>query len=597
MRRVVCAAALVPVLCAGCTGETDRAPDAARPPRAIVLVTVDGLISADLALFGGSRETPAIAELARSGSAWASAWTTVPMTRPAVATYLTGMAPDHHRVTDDLFTALPADVPTLATELTAAGYRTAAFPDSSFLGPSSGLLRGFEATADTPPIPVQPWRWLPYTRPSGDLMSEFEIWLATLANGTKYFSWLHFSQPLNDAFAEFAHHPSLPARAKAKRVPESKIVGLANVDQAVGQIVQALRARGDLESALLIVAGTQGDPRGGDDEAPGAGLSLADRAIHVPVVLHLPDGRKAGRGASEAVWAPDVAATIAAAAGVRLGDGAEGISLADAVPADRVLLAWTWATRDQLGLAPARVGGSGSAIVHEGPGIAGPAPAADPVAVERIAGMLRSRSWPAPPEIPLDRAREILAARGLTFAPRLESDAALDGPSRRRVAEILVAARYLLKTNQRLPAMGALQAAFELAPDAPAVRLDWGHFLVLIASPEHGDAVQVLRRGVELYATNPEMLHWYAHAIWRESWKDAEKVLVDILPYKPEEGDVLYDLACTRSLAGDLDASVGYLRRAIEAGFRTWAVMETDTDLRALRESGRFAEVLKEYRK
>jgi hypothetical protein len=69
-----------------------------------------------------------------------------------------------------------------------------------------------------------------------------------------------------------------------------------------------------------------------------------------------------------------------------------------------------------------------------------------------------------------------------------------------------------------------------------------------------------------------------------------------ILPYKPHEADLLYDLACARSLAGRLDEAGEFLQRAIAAGFRQWEQMEADPDLRALRESGRFAEIVKAAR-
>ena len=75
----------------------------------------------------------------------------------------------------------------------------------------------------------------------------------------------------------------------------------------------------------------------------------------------------------------------------------------------------------------------------------------------------------------------------------------------------------------------------------------------------------------------------------------AEKLLQLILPHKELDGDVLYDLSCARSLAEDIPSSEEYLRAAIEAGFRNWRVIETDSDLRNLRESGRFSEVLREY--
>jgi hypothetical protein len=586
------------VLSLGCPAS---APDESRPaapsskaPRTIVLVTIDGLVAEELSAFGGARQTPALAELAASGSAWPGAWTTVPMTRPAVATYLTGLAPDRHRVTDDLFTALGPDVPTLATVLAASGYKGAALPDSDFLGPSSGLLRGFELTGDTPPVPVQPWRWLPYIRPPADLAQEFDGWIGTVPAGTSYFAWLHFSNPLLDRLADAVKPIASAHRAKARGALLAERKGIANVDAALGQIVGTLRARGDFDDALLIVAGTLGEVDGGASDPPGNGFSLAARAVRVPVVLHLPGGAKSPRAKDSFVWAPDVAATIAALAGVRLDPGAEGVSLTEAAPADRVVVSWTFALRDQLGLAPARVGRAGSTVIVDGPGTAEAQPQPDPAESVRIQGVLRSRPWPPAPGIPTDRARAILADLGLSPA-EARTIRVLDPAKRREVGQTLLYARYLTKAGVGVRGIEGFREAFTLAPDLPAVRLDFGEALVLSSSGKK-EGREVLKRGIELTPTDPEMLHWYAHAVWDDSWQEAEKVLRAILPYKPNEGDILYDLACTRSLAGDLDGSVEFLERAIEAGFRMWSLMETDPDLRALRESGRFAAVLKEYR-
>jgi len=596
MQRALCVVTLL-VLCGACPSGTDRAPaGAAVQPRAIVLVTVDGLVAEELSAFGGPRATPVLAELARTGNAWPGAWTTTPMTRPAAATYLTGLAADRHAVTDDLFIGLASDVPTLASELGAGGYRSAAFPDSSFLGPASGLLRGFEATGDTPPVPTQPWRWLPYLRPTDELVEDYESWLATLPSGSRCFAWFHFSQPLTDRLHAVVQPFVNARRKKAKNPPPPTPVGIENVDRALGSVVESLRARGDFDDALIVVAGTLGDASGGATDPPGAGFSLAERAIRVPVVLKLPRGQRSPRPAEASVWAPDVAATIAAAAGVRLGAGAEGVSLAERAPEDRVRIAWTWALRDQLGLAPARVGSAGGASVFEGPATAEPQAVGSTGDTQRIADVLASRPWPEPLRIPAKAARDLLAESGIRVPPEAPQPVVLDAAQRREVAQALLLARALLKRGQARPALDAFRAAFELAPDLPATRLDFGQALVMSASGR-AEALAVLRRGVELQPTDPEMLHWYAHALWSDSWAESEKVLRAILPYKPNEGDVLYDLACTRSLAGDLDGSVEFLRRAIEAGFRTWGLMETDPDLRALRASGRFAEVLKEYRK
>ena len=47
------------------------------------------------------------------------------------------------------------------------------------------------------------------------------------------------------------------------------------------------------------------------------------------------------------------------------------------------------------------------------------------------------------------------------------------------------------------------------------------------------------------------LLHWAAHRIWTKDNAQAEQILLQVLPHFPNNPDILYDLACSRSLAGD----------------------------------------------
>ena len=122
----------IPVLLAAllfwcCGGGAERS-DSASANFPIVLLTVDGLVAEHLSAFGGEHETAAFDSFIEEGAVWQDGWTACPMTRPAVTTYLTGLAPDRHGVTDDLTTSLSNQIPTLATLLSERGYATAAFP-------------------------------------------------------------------------------------------------------------------------------------------------------------------------------------------------------------------------------------------------------------------------------------------------------------------------------------------------------------------------------------------------------------------------------------------------------------------------------------
>jgi len=603
-QRALSSLALLAVLASvGCpSGTTDDSADRERPkPRAIILVTVDGLIAEDLSVFGGPRPTPALESLAAAGGARDDLWTAAPMTRPAAATYLTGLAPDRHGVRDNLFAALGEGVPTLATELTSAGYRTAAFPDSRFLGFQSGLLGGFEIASDPPAPLVYPARWLPDPRMPDGVATDVVAWLDSLPEGERYFAWLHFSWPVLRELRDKGNELLVAERVLAKRAERKrgKPAEVEEFDAALGRILEAIEARGDVEETLFVVAGTQGDPSGGDDEIPGSGFSLRERTLRVPLVMRLPTkvGKAAAASSSEEpVWAPDVAATIADAAGVELSAESEGVSLLGDLPEGRIVFAWSWATLDQMGLPALRAARSRSAIRIEGLGdVDLSIDGAGEREAERLAAALDGRAEASAPAVPLERARPFLEARGLRLRPVPADGRSLgDAATRRESGHELLAGRVGMRQNFRRRSEARFRAALETDPENLAARIDLGMMQAFTGKP---DALDILIPAVERYPTRPEVLHWYAHAVWQQSWEEAEELLELILPFKPNESDLLYDMACARSLAGDLTASESYLRRALDAGFRDWSHIESDPDLRNLRSSGKFSEILQEYRR
>jgi tetratricopeptide (TPR) repeat protein len=151
----------------------------------------------------------------------------------------------------------------------------------------------------------------------------------------------------------------------------------------------------------------------------------------------------------------------------------------------------------------------------------------------------------------------------------------------------------MIRRQYARPVVRLFEEVRVLDPRNPGISLDEGQ---MITSRDPERAKRILGRALEEYPTNLELLHWYAHAMWADSWETSEEIIQLILPYKPQDGDVLYDLACTRSRAGDLDESEKYLRRAIESGFTMFGHMEVDPDLRNLRKEGRLSRVLRDYR-
>jgi len=579
------------VLCApGCTHESpDRAGAPEAPPSPnLVLVTVDGLIAGELSVFGGRVATPNLDSVARDGAAWADAWTVCPQTRPAVASYLTGLAPDRHGVLDDSVTSLPDGVPTLASALAEKGYRTGAFPDSSFLSSHSGLLRGFETVADPPIVPPGRTTWLPLTRPAAEGARNFEIWLLDLPAGEPYFAWVHFSGPL------LAQMLGAESESADESTEWTRAVG--RFDEALGEILATMDARALQDRSAIVIAGTLGDVRGGESDLPGPGYSLQENAIRVPIVARLPGERP--NPVAEPLWAPDVPVTLARLGSARL-HGAEGRDLLEEDGARRPIFAWGRAPRDQMGWRSLRAvrldrmkrieGFESRTLSLDG------GREIDPDADAHLSRLLAGRARPGSPGAPLDAVLPLLASSGIEPNPVPEEGRSFGTPASRRViVQEVWAARGEVRSGRPDSAVDGYGRVLRLDPDNLASRVGLGEIQIAQGSTA---ALETLIPAVERYPGHPEVLHWYSHAIWLESWEQAENLLEVVLPFKAHDGDVLYDLACARSLAGDSPAAERYLRAAIEAGYHPWEQLETDPDLRHLRESGGFARVLRDYRR
>ncbi|MEE8412065.1 MAG: sulfatase-like hydrolase/transferase [Acidobacteriota bacterium] len=569
----------------GCAGGGSPPADDRGP---VLLITVDGLIAADLEPFGGTQPMPGLQRLADQGTVWPRALSAVPMTRPAVATYLTGVAPDRHGVRDDLFAVLPAEIPTLAERLTAAGYRTAGFPDSSFLPERSGLWRGFELVDRPPAVAISASRWLPRVRPTRLTLEAFSAWLDSLEDGTDWFGWIHLSHPLVGQLKQ--QYVSVPGSAQADDLAAYE-ESLAEFDTLLGQILDRIDARADGSETLILLAGTLGDQRRDESPTlPGSGYSLARRAVEVPVIARFPAGVEA-RAAHEGVWALDLAATVAAWTGVELSAAAEGVSLTEPAP-ERTIFSWSWALLDQMGwrrLTLARHGEQelivGSLVDDTG--------RADPARGDLLRAA-EARANPSRSGLPDDDVAALLAEFEIEADPIPEDGRDFDDAElRKKVAGNIWNARGKYQLNKN-PEANMLLTQARKAWDSRnyVAHLDQGQMLAL-----QGQSVakQVTKRAVQLRPDDPEAWHWYAHALWWSSWEDAEGIISVIQPHLANQADALYDLACTRSLAGDLQVAADYLGRAYLAGYRDRAHIAADPDLRNLRESEYFSEVMQRF--
>lgn len=113
-------------------------------PSHVLLVSIDSLRADHLGAYGYPKETsPHIDALAREGTLFERAVSSTSWTLPAHVALLSGVADSAHGVVDDEF-ALGSEPPTLAEELSAAGFATGAVVSGPYLHRGFGLDRGFD---------------------------------------------------------------------------------------------------------------------------------------------------------------------------------------------------------------------------------------------------------------------------------------------------------------------------------------------------------------------------------------------------------------------------------------------------------------------
>jgi len=123
------------------------------------------------------------------------------------------------------------------------------------------------------------------------------------------------------------------------------------------------------------------------------------------------------------------------------------------------------------------------------------------------------------------------------------------------------------------------------------------HRLFLLSSGAPNDRLRAIATdSLARFPLRAEALHWAAHAAFLDKqFERAEALVLASAEIGPADADHFYDLACARSLAGDITASLDYLGKSIQAGYRNWDWMGQDSDLANARADARFAALLRSH--
>jgi arylsulfatase A-like enzyme len=309
----------------------------------VILVSIDTLRPDRLGCYGNRQPTsPNIDRFADQAVFFAEAIAQAPSTLPSHATMFTSLLPEHHGAFFSRRTPLPPSIPTLATVLRAAGYRTAAFTGGGQIAPEFGLDRGF----DTYGVNVG----------GPDFESAVRAGLGWLGEdlGQPAFLFLHTYEvhhpftpdPALLAVFDGGYEGPLPAEISKdllhrintgemsitdrdlRHIVAAYDAEIRSVDSAFGHLLAGLVELALFEDSLVIFTSDHGEEFGEHGLVGWHSHTLFDELLRVPLLIRFPGGRNGGRSIAEQVRLLDLAPTVLGEVGVVVPSAFEGVDLA-----------------------------------------------------------------------------------------------------------------------------------------------------------------------------------------------------------------------------------------------------------------------------
>ncbi|CAH1000649.1 Ulvan-active sulfatase [Neolewinella maritima] len=274
-------------------------------------------------------QTPNFDRLAAGGMLFTNAYTASPSCSPSRASILTGRYPHQNGEAGNLWSEFPADAVTYTTQLEQAGYLVG--HDQKGWGPGDWQRTGW-----------------PHN-PAGKRYTDFTELLAERTDGQPFCYWFGSQDPHREYLTNLGAWSGM--EADSVRVPAffpdlpcvrndllDYYAEVERFDRHVGEIVDLLRARGELDNTLIIVTSDNGMP------FPRAKANLYDAGTRMPFVTHWPARIPAGTVRDSYVNLAALAATFLQAAGTQVPGEMELPGLLDqltdpaAVGSERVFL-------------------------------------------------------------------------------------------------------------------------------------------------------------------------------------------------------------------------------------------------------------------
>ncbi len=339
-------------------------PEAPNDAPNVILLILDTVRASSLSLYGAERPTtPSLDALAAGGTTFDWAFSTAPWTLPSHASMFTGRYSSQQ--TGNWTTPLDGAHATLAGVFASYGYATGGFTANLVATPRGfGLDRGFSRYEDHRRSLTQ----MVFTTSLGQASSIRNTWHALVSQHwvgralreiARFDFEPRYSYPDNDpkpaelinasflkwssrvherpyfAFLNYfdAHGPYESPDRYAKlfgdgdRVRDKYDRSIRYIDDAIGALVDSLRARGELDHTILVIAADHGE-QFGEHGLGWHSNSLYEQLTHVPLVIRFPGRVPAGARVSQPVSLRDLAATLVDLGALPDGRGLGGTSLA-----------------------------------------------------------------------------------------------------------------------------------------------------------------------------------------------------------------------------------------------------------------------------
>jgi hypothetical protein len=281
----------------------------------LLFITIDACRADHLGSYGYARPTtPALDRLASEGVRFAKAYTNAPMTVPSLSQIFTSRY-------------FPSkESPTLVSSLFAAGFpRTKAIIHNPYLEyflkldarDSFDSLSSVQWRADR--IAAKGLAWIDAQRGQ-----RWALYLHVLDVHTPY----RVRAPDGTRFADPAYRGPIgygwgdvegAQQGKYDDADRAQVVArydsaLRFVDDHLGRLLDALRERGLLDRTLVVLSADHGEELW-DHGSFFHGVSLYDEQLHVPLIVRLPKGARAGTVVDTPVRSVDIVPTIVDALG------------------------------------------------------------------------------------------------------------------------------------------------------------------------------------------------------------------------------------------------------------------------------------------